>query len=220
MKKIIGSVKFLLLVFSVLFVLNGTSFAEKTVPFYAGFSGGYTLGSDFEFGVDDYTFDLDIDNKWTLGVKLGYTLPFARFLAVEAEALYFNPEIHDHVREKYLSYDVDVDAYVHFYNLLFNLVAKYPDGRIHPYLGGGIGLSRVDFADTAENTYGTNVLHLNDDRDIALAWQVLAGMNFDINETLSADLTYHYFSTSADFKDSVEIDYSTSMITVGLNFHF
>jgi opacity protein-like surface antigen len=216
MKKIINSA---VCIFSVLWMLSGNAFAGKTVPFYFGLSGGYTLGSDLEFAVDDYDFDLDIDNKWTLGIKLGYTMPFARFLAVEAEALYFDPEVNDQAWEKYGSYNVDVDATIHFYNLLFNVIVKYPDGRIHPYLGAGAGLSHVDFYGEADNTYSTNA-DLNNDRDTTFAWQVLAGVNFDINESLSADLAYRYFSTSAEFSHDNEIDYTTSMITVGLNFHF
>ena len=216
MKKIIHSAVFIL---SVLLILSSHAFAEKTGPFYFGLSGGYTLGSDLEFAVDDYDFDLDIDDKWTLGIKLGYTMPFARFLAVEAEGLYFDPEVDSHAWEKYRTYEVDVDATIHFYNLLFNVIVKYPDGRIHPYLGGGAGLSHVDFYGEAENTYNTNT-DLNNDRDTAFAWQLLAGVNFDINESLSADLAYRYFSTSADFAHDNKMDYSTSIINAGLNFHF
>ncbi len=44
-------------------------------------------------------------------------------------------------------------------------------------------------------------------------------MNIDIAPNLSMDLTYRYFGTDPHMS-YVDVEYRTSIFTVGLNFHF
>jgi len=47
----------------------------------------------------------------------------------------------------------------------------------------------------------------------------LLGVNFEINKNWSADLTYRWFGTDPNIQGG-DVDYTTNMITVGLNYHF
>jgi opacity protein-like surface antigen len=220
MKKILSSAVVLFLsIFLVLSPIN-TAVAAETGPFYVGVLGGYTFGSDAELEMSPYKFDLDIQETWAVGAKVGYTPPAIKFFAVEFEYLYLNPDVDRTVLASLGSDFVAVEGDLKLHNFMLNLLAKYPEGNIHPYLGVGIGFSRVDLSGTGTMRIGgvTETESLDDD-DTSFAWQILAGINFEISKNWSADITYRYFMTEPEF-DGADLEIKTSMVTIGLNYHF
>ena len=116
---------------------------------------------------------------------------------------------------------------------MFNFIAKYPEGKVHPFVGVGVGFSYVDVSATATSRKSgvTSSYSVSDDKT-AFAWQLLAGINFEINKNFSVDLTYRYFMTSSDDDDydddyyyydhyrGIETEIKSSIVTIGLNYHF
>jgi opacity protein-like surface antigen len=237
MKKIFGSAMVIVLSIFLSLAPVNSSVAAETSRFYAGIFGGYTFGSDMELKGDYYSgynrsVDLDAQETLVVGAKFGYTMPFAKFLAAEFEYLYLGPDINRTVLSSsgsdYRAIEGEVDAH----NFMFNFVAKYPQGRIHPFLGIGVGFSAVDFSatETTRKSGITSTYAMSEDK-VGFAFQVLTGGNFEISKNFSVDLTYRYFMTTADddyyddyyynsYNHGIETEIKSSMFTVGLNYHF
>jgi opacity protein-like surface antigen len=159
------------------------------------------------------TADLTLDNSGMLGLKLGYILPQARALAVEFE---WNYMFQQNIPTQVTPNGVTESGNVSLNNFLFNLILRYPEGKFHPYIGGGIGGSSMNIQNTESDQ---NHVHVANETSTGFSWQLLAGINFDLAPNLSADLTYRYLGTNPSFT-AINVDYRTSAVTVGLNFHF
>jgi len=184
-------------------------------PFYFGIFGGYVAPEDMTWTstVTGTSADLALDSSGMMGLKFGYILPQARALAFEMEWNYMfeqsiPPQVISGVRES-------GDVYLN--NFMVNLILRYPEGRIHPYIGGGIGASSMNIQNT--ESIGGAVVNVAEESATGFAWQFLAGINFELAPNLSADLAYRYFGTNPDFT-VIDVDYRTHAVTLGLNFHF
>jgi len=186
----------------------------QTRPLYFGIFGGYTIPQDmtWQSKTSDDSLDLSVDNTGMIGFKLGYILPQARMLALEGE--YYH--IFEHNYGPAETSDVREVGDLYLDNFFFNLLLRYPKGRIHPYGGAGIGFSYFEI-NNLETFQGITFEEI--ESDTAFAWQILAGLNFDIAPNLSADLTYRYFETDPHLS-FVDVEYRTSVISAGINFHF
>ncbi|HVO65877.1 MAG TPA: outer membrane beta-barrel protein [Syntrophales bacterium] len=187
-------------------VLASTPAAKATEagPFYVGVFGGYVIPNDLEVsGSDVVRFDVKMKDSWMLGAKFGYIVPTFKWVAGEVEYNYLAKQ------------DIDVagingDFSAH--NVMANLLARYPEGRFHPYAGFGLGWSRGTFkASTIEGSA--------DESANAFAWQILAGLNFEITPNLSADLGYRYFQSKYSLEDS-DVTAKNHIIVIGVNYHF
>ena len=185
---------------------------------YLGIWGGYTINPDVNSGYyDDWHYyeedlRLDIDETSVFGAKVGYNHPLLRALELELEYSYLNPDITDHNT---------VVGDIKFNNFMFNIIAKIPRGIIHPYWGAGFGLSHYEMSVKA-----TEVIDGKD--DTSFAWQLLTGVEIDLSSHLVMDIGYRYFVTELKFENDIEaedknykdVDFTTSMITLGLKFFF
>jgi outer membrane autotransporter protein len=98
-----------------------------------------------------------------------------------------------------------------------SLLVRYPEGMIHPYAGIGIGWSWGKFSGT-EFRIGSV-----DESANGFAWQILAGLNFEITQNWSADLAYRYFRSKYDdvgSAPSVDVTNTDNMVLLGINYHF
>ena len=206
------------LLFAVVFMLTGAAHAQSygpSSPLYFGVFGGYVAPQDMTWtsNVTGTSADLSLDSSGMIGFKMGYILPQARALAFELEWNYMfdqniPPQVVSGVRES---------GEVALNNFLVNVILRYPEGKIHPYIGGGIGASSMYIQNT--ESIGGVVVNVADESATGFAWQFLAGVNVDLAPNLSADLTYRYFGTNPGFS-LIDVDYRTQAITFGLNFHF
>ncbi|OPY05574.1 MAG: outer membrane protein A [Syntrophaceae bacterium PtaB.Bin038] len=174
--------------------------AAEAGPFYVGVFGGYVIPDDLENGAK-----ISLDSSWALGVKGGYIFPTSKWLAVELEYAYLAEQ------------DLDQTGYAGDFkssNLMLNFVLRYPEGRIHPYIGGGIGWSWGEL--NATGPAGTV-----DDTDNALAWQLMAGANFEITREWSAELSYRHLRAEYEFgSGGSDTTTANHIIMLGVNFHF
>ena len=213
MKKRFGTAGMLLLTVFLVFVPVQHAGAAGTGTFYVGAFGGYTFSSEATWNFIFYDqFDADLQETWALGAKFGYAPPAFKFFAVELEYFYLK---HDIDRSAGTNVTVESgDAALN--NFMVNFLLRYPEGRIHPYLGLGLGVSSVDVSGTRTQLGVTQPL---DDSDTSFAYQILLGVNFEINRNWSADLTYRWFGTDPEIHGG-DVDYRTNMVTVGVNYHF
>ena len=198
--------------------LTGAGYAQSygpASPLYFGVFGGYVAPQDMTWTskVTGVSADLALDSSGMMGLKMGYILPQARALAFELEWNYmFNQTIPSQIVS-----GVRESGEVALNNFLVNVILRYPEGKIHPYIGGGIGASSMYLQNT--ESIGGVVVTMADEAATGFAWQFLAGVNVDLAPNLSADLTYRYFGTNPGFS-LIDVDYRTQAVTFGINFHF
>ena len=199
MKKIIS--RFVVVFSLAAFLLIGTASiapAQQAGPFYVGVFGAFVMPEDLEM---EHESDISLDDSWAVGVKGGYIIPQVKFLAVELEYTYMGEQDFD---------EPNRDGNISSNNFMANILFRYPEGKIHPYVGAGLGLSRASI----EN----NINHEDDD-DTAFASQFIAGVNFELAPNLSAELAYKYFYSEYEF-DGDDTEAGSHLFQVGLNYHF
>ena len=193
----------ILIVFLILALAPAAKAAEAG-PFYVGGFGGYVIPKDLEVsGSGVVRQDTKMKDSWMIGAKFGYIIPTFKWIAGEVEYNYLAEQ------------DIDtpgVSGHIKAHNFMANALARYPEGRFHPYAGFGIGVSRGTF--TAATTTG-----FIDESDTAFAWQILAGLNFEITPKWSADIGYRYFQSKYSIQDA-DVTSKNHMILIGVNYHF
>jgi len=78
-----------------------------------------------------------------------------------------------------------------------------------PFIGAGIGLANVDAEIEGES-----------EDDTVFAYQVGAGIGYEISDSTTATLGYRYFATSDPDFDGIEAEVGTHNIEVGVRFAF
>ncbi len=207
MKRTFSCVLVLVLSGILFFSSAPATMAAEAGPFYVGVLGGYVIPDDLKVEGPGGSGDVSLKNSWTLGAKFGYIVPQAKWVAFELEYDYLAKQ---DVDEAEASGDFSAN------NLMVNMIFRYPEGKIHPYVGGGIGWSWCSFKGSEP---GFSV----DESDNAFAWQLMAGVNFEITPQWSADLGYRYFSSKYTINsggDDVDVTAKNHMILIGVNFHF
>ncbi|MGZ6220901.1 MAG: outer membrane protein, partial [Syntrophales bacterium] len=186
-----------------LFTSVSTAPAAQAGPFYIGVFGGYVIPSDLEI---ENSADVSLKSSWAIGAKAGYIFPQVKWLAAELEYFYLAKQDID---QSGSSGDFSAN------NVMANLLVRYPEGKIHPYAGIGIGWSWGTFKATSS---GNSI----DESANAFAWQILAGVNFEITQDWSADVAYRYFSSKYDMGSDPSSDVTTkdNMFLLGINYHF
>jgi outer membrane protein OmpA-like peptidoglycan-associated protein len=101
-------------------------------------------------------------------------------------------------------------------NVLYDFNTNSP---FTPYIGGGIGMARVDGQGSA---FGTTSV---DDTANGFAYQGIVGVGYRLNENATVFTDYRYFATrDLDFTTadgrSVDADYANHTVLVGLRFNF
>ncbi len=195
---------------------------------YMGVFGGYTLISDATMWYYDYyynyDYDIDVQKTWAVGLKLGYTPPQLKYFSFEFEYSFLNPDVDRTVLTPAGTGYATIEGNAKFNNFMFNAFVKYPEGKIHPYIGVGLGLSYVDVSFSTTPT----VRSANND-DTVFAGQILGGVDIDLTKNLSMDIGLRYFATEAEsdhdyYHDygyySPHLDYRISMVTLGLKYRF
>jgi opacity protein-like surface antigen len=206
-------------------LLSQAAFAAENTGFYVGISGGYVIPQTLTITPKDSDtdkFDATLDNGYFVGVKSGWNTPFTnRVMAMEIEYNYIR---HNFDNSKYIPEIGTLDGTIGVHALLFNLKARYPEGKIHPYAGGGLGWSIVQLGDLTTG-YGHIV---KGDIGNGFCWQLLAGVDFDITPNVGVGIGYKYLAANTTIgsdnnghdKIYADADFKASMLTAGLTFMF
>jgi opacity protein-like surface antigen len=226
--------------FVILFVPFSTVAAEDdTLGIYVGAFGGVAIPADMNTNITDKTTgltinqDISLDIGWLAGVKVGYLTPFTkRILAVELEYNHIENSFDSGKTYQVLGIPLNFDSRVRVDAVMFNLIARYPEGRLHPYVGGGGGYTYLRIDNISASFAGINVLNASSGSDSVFAHQVLAGLNFDITENWFTGLGYKFFRagkasygmpiTSPFFPGShagsIDADYTSHNIVVTIGY--
>jgi opacity protein-like surface antigen len=187
-----------------------------------------------------FNYDLDIQKTLAFGVKFGFTPPPIRYFSFEFEYSYLNPDVDRTVLATEGSDYTAIEGDVNLHNFMFNAIVKYPDGKIHPYVGLGVGVSYFDLSATSTSSIdGVNSSVRRSVDDTVFAWQMMAGVEIDLTNKLSLDIGCRYFDTEHvddnhyydddyyydhyydhDHHDDRTLDFKTFMVTLGLKYRF
>jgi opacity protein-like surface antigen len=202
--------------------------ADENTGFYVGVSGGYVIPQTLTISDPDDSsnkFDTTLNNGYFVGVKSGWNTPFTkRIMALEMEYNYIR---HNFDNSKYIpEIDGTIDGTIGVHALLFNVKARYPEGRIHPYAGAGLGWSIVQLGDLTIGGPDPGVQ--KGDIGNGFCWQLLVGVDFDITPNVAVGIGYKYLAANTtigsknngDNKIYADADFKASMLTVGLTFTF
>jgi len=223
MKKIFSAVVALSLTAFLLFATVTVAAAKPTGPFYVGVFGAFVVPEDPELEGWGEDRDLDFDDSWALGAKFGYILPQLPWMAVELEYTYLAEQDYDESISYYRGQVRDsLDGDFSAHNVMANFLFRYPQGKIHPFAGFGLGVSRGSLNQNFKRKVnGETWFSFNSDEDdTAFASQFIAGVNFELIPNLSLDLLYKYFYCEYEFDDDAELESGNHLFQLGINFHF
>ena len=91
------------------------------------------------------------------------------------------------------------DSSIAFQSTLFNILLRFPEGRIRPYLGVGPGLTRsiIDFNEESVTSEGFG---FTEGGEVSgFSYQLLAGVELDVTDRLSVGIGYRYFAANPTF---------------------
>lgn len=132
-------------------------------------------------------------------------------LRLEGEISYRGNEV-DSLTEEDGTTHSDFDGYVGLTAFMLNAFIDIETGSmVTPYVGGGVGLANLSIEDLP---------FYEDDDDTVLAYQLGAGLGFNITRSFTVDLGYRYFDTErADFYKA-SMDYRSHAVAVGFRYTF
>lgn len=171
--------------------LSGTAHAQDAGWYLRGELGGSV---ENEFEANDI---VDVENGVAASLAIGFS--FNGALRAEGELLYLQNDLEG-------GSGGDTSSIGGFANVIYDFNRM---GTIQPFLGVGVGYSRVDIDGGS----------LNGD-DAGFAYQAKAGFAYQINDRLNAELVYRYVVVpDMDFgsrASGLNGDFDSQAITIGL----
>ena len=180
---------------------DGAGVATDTFSFDTGFTGSIVAG--YAFG-----------SRW------GMLSP-----RVEVEAGYLSNDV-DTVDPDSggapAASDGSIDAFYWFANLIFDIPMS--GWGFTPFIGGGVGFANVSFDNVNNPPAGTLADGVNDE-NTAFAWNLTAGLSYDISRNVSFDVAYRFVQfTDVEFADIGGVgitsdDIDNHQVTAGVRVH-
>lgn len=201
-----------------LVLLAGPAFAADTGIYLEG-NLGYSYPDEVDISEGDIDGELELDDAPVFGGAIGYRFPWAR---LEANVSYRENDVDKiSVEGADFSGDGETKALVGLVNAYLDVDFGIP---LRPYVGGGIGAAYLKV-----DSGGNAPLEVDDDAG-AFAWNLLAGVGYDITESVALTATYRYLHLegsdfSADLAGvdvgDVEVDdVALHEVLVGLRYTF
>lgn len=186
---------------------SGGSYKDAPAAFaaygiYLAVRGGATFAQDTDFDFD--ALDVNVENQYEdsgyfVSGAIGKSLTGMTGiggLRGELEVGYFESDIDAH---NVGGTPFEGDDAFGTTSGLFGLVNVFYDfnqfGRLKPFVGGGIGLARVEFDSHGVNLGGTDTVVM-DDEDTGVAYQLSAGANIALTDTVDLELGYRYLGVT------------------------
>ena len=151
--------------------------------------------------------EISFDNGVGATLASGVTTDILRF---EGEFSYRKNDMDEISISAPVSGSIPVNGEVEAMSLLANVYKDIDTGSaIKPFLGLGIGFSRVD-----------GDMEGDSESDTVFAYQVILGTGIAMNESTSIDISYRYFATSDPEFDTTTVEYATHNFMLGVRFAF
>lgn len=190
------------------------AFAEE--GWYGRVDAGYGFDGEFSPGNRSGGFASD----WNQSIGLGYG--FQNGFRLEGEVAHrFN-----NIDQTLFADTSDVHTWSTMLNAIYDFSLS---DKVHPYIGVGAGLARVDAGVTGVTSATPPVVSgIVNDSDTGFAYQGLVGIGLDLSDRLTMDFGYRYFaapnlqlnSTGVFVGPGGESDYEQHAATIGLRWQF
>ena len=197
MKRRIVLSLFLVFTFSILF-------AQNKEYFYGSITGGLSIMNELheEWNNDklNQTAGLSYSVKPGLlfGAKLGFVPKAAKnYLALEIEYYYQNNKLDVASSTGFVAGTTVIPGFsgkltnsgVAFHSFFFNVLARLPEGKIHPYAGIAPGFTISDVKFSEEPYFAES------GSDTKFSYQFIVGVDYDISPKISVGAAYKFFKT-------------------------
>ncbi|MFO7570577.1 MAG: outer membrane beta-barrel protein [Smithellaceae bacterium] len=216
------------------FSFSANALAQNKTANNLGFYAGLTVGASSGGGKAHYEnaawsgdyidYEIVTDPGYLVGAKFGWQTPFTKkALALELEYNHIANNFKDvQVDTPYGSFESPSDGNFRANLLMFNALARYPDGWFHPYVGGGVGAALVKLADM------TQPYLISGADKTRPAYQFLIGVDFDITRNLILGVGYkflfipriEYDGTVGNVPTRNTIDYNAHNLVANIYFTF
>lgn len=199
---------------------NAVAFAGQGV--YLGIQGGATILEDVK---SDFV-KSEMETGYVISGVAGYDFGAFR---LEGEIAYRENDID---KISYFNDDTDSSGDVSAFTFMVNGYFDFENRTAFtPYIGAGIGYARVDVEGKAAYTsWGSTTTVELDDDDSGLAYQLMAGLAWDLSDNFALDLSYRYLGcddiemagTSESYSGTLkgDFDYESHNILMGLKWFF
>ncbi len=165
-------------------------------------------GTGSQAGVPGPFADFDLQNSMTYGGKIGY-FPGHSWYGIEGEVFHSTP----HIKQL----DADPGIHMRVTTAGVNFIARYPGRTFQPYVGAGVGAAIARIGDTPT---------VRSDTDVAVAWNVLAGLRTFVTPHIAIFGEYKYTGATFTFDQAFgdlsgfRGNYRAQHILGGLSYHF
>ncbi len=163
---------------------------------YVNLSGGANWLSDEGFfnstvATDTLTFSPDSDAGWLISGAVGLSLNnMVQGLRVEAEVAYRQNQVNGVWTSSAVVQDSGLLDYDHStLSVMANVWYDFDLGNVRPYIGGGVGWAETEL----DGTFIGGTIPAINHSDDGFAWQLGAGVNFDISPNVQLGVGYRYF---------------------------
>lgn len=186
--------------------------AQGNTGFYLEGNLGYAFPDSVDASASGIDGEVELKDAFVFGGALGYRFPWVR---LELNGSYRKFDT-DKVKAQgqSVSGNGDATAVVGLFNVYVDpdLDLGVP---VHPYLGGGIGGAYVKL-DTGDDA----PLSIDDEAG-AFAWNLAAGLSYDVTEHITLSAGYRYLRFEGVDTGDVDVDDITSHeILIGLRYTF
>lgn len=189
--------------------------AQAGEGFYAGLTGGGNFLEDQKYRLDDSSVfgKASFKDGWAAGLVFGYATESG--LRPELEILHRQNDFDGFHLESTGALNpardaTNVDGKQSAQTAMANLwLDLFPKSWVHPYAGFGVGAARISVDDVGYNAGGllNPRVEFGDDDITTFAYQVGAGVGFDLGDHLTLSLDYRYLQTQ---RKKIDLNSATS----------
>lgn len=185
----------------------GWNASETCAQMYVSGNVGVVLAEDSDISDAYDQGEISYDPGAVVTVAFGYAAGSGLRLEGELGSRY--NEMDEISVQGYGSANIDGDVTTSslMANIFFDIL---PDERISPFIGAGAGFANIE----------ADLDHFGSDEDFVLAYQLAAGIGFEVTRQLKIDVQYRYFATEDPDFDGVDAEYATHNIMGGVRFSF
>lgn len=199
--------------------------AFRDAGFYVGARGGAVWTNDTQFTITGPSL---VENDYDLGFAgtlfVGFEVPDLYHgigMRLEGELGYAQASVDIHTVAGTPIASANSFGSTDAFTAMANVYADYALGALRPFIGGGIGVARVDF----EGHGVTGNLGVMDNTENGFAWQVSGGIGYDVTAAITVEAMVRYQEiqgvelVSATGPVST-IDLSSTQVLLGARFSY
>ena len=199
-----------------IFLLLFSAFAHGAEKNYGRFSMGLTIPEASYLTDPSFESELLVKTKYMTGLSAAVAMghEFEK-LRIEGETSY---QKNDFDTATFSGTEVALDGEASVLTFLANAYFDYKNrSDFTPYLGGGIGLSRIFVKNLLVPGAG---IACWSDEDYVFTYQLGIGVGYSPLDGVSIDLNYRYFVPSDPDFNTVQAEFSSHNIFLGLRVYF